>query len=367
MISRFIPGFDRLGRKLLFSFDPEAAHGLSITALKSGMPLGCAPAPDPALQVEAAGLSFPNPLGMAAGYDKNGEVPDALLRLGFGFAEIGTVTPLAQPGNPKPRIFRLAEDAAVINRLGFNNDGHDACLKRMEARLGRGGIVGINVGANKDSTDRIADYFLGVERFARHASYLTVNISSPNTPGLRDLQARESLGLLLAAVRKARDAEDVRLGKRTPVFLKIAPDLDQAGLDDVAAEVLDKAIDGVIVSNTTLSRDGLASAARVEAGGLSGQPLFSRSTAVLARMRRRLGPDIALIGVGGVDSAETAAEKIRAGADLVQLYTSMIYAGPALPGRIVRDLAALVKREGLSSISELRDTALAKWEKAPLA
>jgi dihydroorotate dehydrogenase len=303
---------------------------------------------------------------MAAGYDKNGEVPDALLALGFGFAEIGTVTPRAQPGNPKPRIFRLTEDGAVINRLGFNNEGHAACLKRVEARAGRPGIVGINVGANKDSTDRIADYRLGVERFARHASYLTVNISSPNTPGLRDLQARTSLGLLLAAVREARDGEDARLGKRTPVFLKIAPDLDEAGLDDIGREVLDKAIDGVIVSNTTLSREGLASAARTETGGLSGRPLFSRSTAVLARMRRRLGPDVTLIGVGGVDSAETAVEKIRAGADLVQLYTGMIYAGPSMPGRIVRGLSDIAEREGIASIRSLRDTALEKWEAVPL-
>jgi dihydroorotate dehydrogenase len=330
------------------------------------LPLGRPPAPDPALGVAIAGLSFPNPLGMAAGYDKNGEVPDALLALGFGFAEIGTVTPRAQPGNPKPRIFRLTEDGAVINRLGFNNEGHAACLKRVEARAGRPGIVGINVGANKDSTDRIADYRLGVERFARHASYLTVNISSPNTPGLRDLQARTSLGLLLAAVREARDGEDARLGKRTPVFLKIAPDLDEAGLDDIGREVLDKAIDGVIVSNTTLSREGLASAARTETGGLSGRPLFSRSTAVLARMRRRLGPDVTLIGVGGVDSAETAVEKIRAGADLVQLYTGMIYAGPSMPGRIVRGLSDIAEREGIASIRSLRDTALEKWEAVPL-
>jgi len=357
----------KLGQKMLFKFDPETAHGLSLTALKTGLLLGCAPVADKALAVTVAGLSFANPLGMAAGYDKNGEVPDALIRLGFGFAEIGTVTPLAQPGNPKPRIFRLTKDNAVINRLGFNNEGHEPCLKRMQARQGRQGLVGINVGANKDSTDRIADYVLGIERFTRYASYLTANISSPNTPGLRDLQARTSLGVLLAAVKQARDEEDTKLGKRTPIFLKIAPDLDEAALDDIAAEVLEKAIDGVIVSNTTLARDGLKSEAKTEAGGVSGQPLFARSTAVLARMRRRLGPDVALIGVGGVDSAEKAAEKIKAGADLVQLYTSMIYAGPSLPGQIVRGLSDIVKREGVSSISELRDTALAKWEAAPIA
>lgn len=359
-------GFNRLGHKILFAFDPETAHGMSVAALKTGLPLGCKAPADPRLALRLAGLSFPNPLGMAAGYDKNGEVPDALLRLGFGFAEIGTVTPLMQAGNPKPRIFRLPSDHAVINRLSFNSDGHERCLPRIQARQGKKGIVGVNVGANKDSADRIADYQLGIERFAPYASYLTVNISSPNTPGLRDLQARESLGLLLAAVCEARDQVNARTARHTPIFLKIAPDLDDAGLDDVAAEVLDKSIDGVIISNTTLARDGLKSPARSESGGLSGRPLFARSTAVLARMRRRLGPDMILVGVGGVDSVDTAAEKIRAGADLVQLYTGLIYEGPSLPGKIVRGLSALVQRQGLSSISELRDTALAKWEAAPL-
>lgn len=357
-----IPGLDRLGQKLLFAFDPETAHGMSIAALKTGIPVCRAAPADPRLAVAVAGLTFPNPLGMAAGYDKNGEVPDALLGLGFGFAEVGTVTPLPQPGNPKPRIFRLTEDGAVINRLGFNNEGHERCMARMHARAGKAGIVGVNIGANKDSADRIADYRLGVERFGAIASYLTVNVSSPNTPGLRNLQSRESLAELLSAVATARDAHHSGDGKRTPIFLKIAPDLSEPELDDIAAEVLDKRIEGVIVSNTTLSRDGLASANAREAGGVSGRPLFAQSTAVLARMRRRLGPDIAIIGVGGVASADAAADKIRAGADLVQLYTGMVYAGPALPGRIVRGLSELAKRDGLSSISELRDTALAKWE-----
>ena len=361
-----IPGLDRIGRQVLFRFDPETAHGMSIAALKTGLPLGCAPAPDPRLAVSVAGLSFPNPLGMAAGYDKNGEVPDALLALGYGFAEVGTVTPLAQPGNPKPRIFRLMEDDAVVNRLGFNNEGHEACLARMKRRAGRSGIVGVNIGANKDSPDRIADYRLGIERFAGLASYLTVNISSPNTPGLRSLQARESLAELLSAVIAARGAQAARSGRTPPIFLKIAPDLVEAELDDIAAEVLDKGIDGVIVSNTTLSRDGLASPHANEAGGMSGRPLFARSTAVLARMRRRLGTKVAIVGVGGVDSAEAAAEKIRAGADLVQLYTGMIFAGPALPGRIVKGLSEIVTREGLASIAELRDTALGKWEAEPV-
>ena len=355
--------FDRLGRHLLFRFDPETAHGLSIKALCSGLPMGARPPADPKLTVDVAGLRFANPLGMAAGYDKNAEVPDALLALGFGFAEVGTVTPLPQAGNPKPRIFRLVEDAAVVNRLGFNNEGHDAAEKRLAARKGRGGIVGVNIGANKDSADRIGDYEKGVLRFAPLASYLTVNISSPNTPGLRTMQAREQLAELLARVAAARE----NVAARPPVFLKIAPDLVEAELEDIAAEVLEKKIDGVIVSNTTVSRPALKARTHTgEAGGLSGKPLFGRSTTVLAKMRRLLGPKMAIVGVGGVDSAEAAAEKIRAGADLVQLYTGMIYAGPALPGRIVRGLSAIVGREGVPSIRALRDTRLADWADRPL-
>lgn len=357
---------ERLGRKALFAFDPETAHGLSIAALKSGLPLCSAPRPDPRLNVSVAGLDFPNPLGMAAGYDKNAEVPDALLELGFGFAEVGTVTPRPQPGNPKPRIFRLGEDNAVINRLGFNNEGHDAAFARLSARAGRGGIVGVNIGANKDSADRIGDYEAGVRRFAGVAAYLAVNISSPNTPGLRSMQAREALAELLTRVTAARN-EVQAAGRRTPIFLKIAPDLVEAGLSDIAAEVLRAGIDGIIVSNTTLGRAGLRNAAhRDEAGGLSGRPLFERSTAVLARMRRLVGSNLALIGVGGVDSAKTAIEKIKAGADLVQLYTGMIYAGPSLPGRIVDALAEHCRSEGLAGIAELRDSAVERWAAKPL-
>jgi dihydroorotate dehydrogenase len=298
---------------------------------------------------------------MAAGYDKNAEVPDALLRLGFGFAEVGTVTPQPQSGNPRPRIFRLAEDEAVINRLGFNNEGHQPAFARLSARAGRGGIVGVNIGANKDSADRIGDYEAGVKRFAAVASYLAVNISSPNTPGLRAMQAREALAELLARVTAARDGV-AQSGKRTPVFLKIAPDLSDAELVHIAAEVLDKRVDGMVVSNTTLSRSGLAGKThRDQAGGLSGRPLFKRSTAVLARMRHLVGKELALIGVGGVDSAESAMEKIKAGADLVQLYTGMIYAGPSLPGLIVKGLADHCAREGLSSIRELRDSGVERW------
>jgi dihydroorotate dehydrogenase len=353
--------FDRLGRHLLFALDPETAHGLSIAALKSGVPL-CSAAPSTGrLATRIAGIDFPNPLGMAAGYDKNADVPDALLRLGFGFAEVGTITPLPQPGNPRPRIFRLPRDGAVINRLGFNNEGHEKALARLHRRR-RGGVVGVNIGANKDSADRIADYELGVRRFAGVASYLTVNISSPNTPGLRNLQGREMLAELLSRVMAARDASS-----RVPVFLKIAPDLQEADLDDIAGELLDHAVDGLIVSNTTISRHGIHDDRHAtESGGLSGRPLFRRSTAVLARMRRRVGPDTPIVGVGGVDSAETALEKIRAGADLVQLYTGMIYAGPSLPGRIVAGMDRFAMSEGLKNVREIRDSHLSRWAGEPI-
>jgi dihydroorotate dehydrogenase len=354
---------DRIGQKLLFTFDPETAHGLSIAALRCGLPAGTRTMRDARLGVRLCGLDFPNPLGMAAGYDKNAEVPDALLGLGFGFAEVGTVTPLPQTGNPKPRIFRLTADEAVINRLGFNNEGHAAAEKRLAGRKGRAGIVGVNIGANKDSADRIGDYELGVARFASYASYLTVNISSPNTPGLRNMQAREQLGELLSRVMAARATASAR----PPVFLKIAPDLVEAELEDIAAEVAEKQVDGVIVSNTTISRPALRSGAAAETGGLSGKPLFERSTIVLARMRKLLGPDMAIIGVGGVDSADAALEKIRAGADLVQLYTGMIYAGPALPGRIVAGMARFAETEKLASIRALRDTRLGQWASKPLS
>lgn len=355
-----IAPFDWIGRQVLFTVDPETAHSLSIAALKSGLPLCGRWPPSDALRVTVAGLNFANPLGMAAGYDKNGEVPDALLGLGFGFAEVGTVTPLAQPGNPKPRIFRLRADEGVINRLGFNNEGHKRCLKRMRERAGRAGVVGVNIGANKDSADRMADYELGVTRFADCASYLTVNISSPNTPGLRDLQSREHLTELLSRVTEARTKA---LGGRRPlpIFLKIAPDLDDASLEEIAQAVLAEGIEGVIVSNTTVARDGLRSGFASEAGGLSGRPLFRKSTIMLARMRKLVGPDVALVGTGGVDSAESAIEKIRAGADLVQLYTGMIYAGPSLPGRIVAGMARHAEREGIRSIAELRDSAVDAW------
>ena len=356
--------FKQATRKGLFLFDPETAHGMSIAGLKSGLVPACRMPADPRLAQTVAGLTFANPLGMAAGYDKNAEVPEALLRLGFGFTEIGTVTPKPQSGNPRPRIFRLVEDNAVINRLGFNNEGHEAAFQRL-APIRGDGIIGVNIGANKDSEDRIGDYVTGIRRFYSVARYFTANISSPNTPGLRDLQARESLAALLSAVLAARDEEATKAGRKIPVFLKIAPDLTEEGMDDIAAEVLSHALDGLIVSNTTLARDGLKDQRQAkEAGGLSGAPLFAKSTAVLARMRKRVGPTLPIIGVGGVSSAETALEKIKAGADLVQLYSCMVYEGPGLPGDIVRGLSKLLDREKVSSIRELRDTRTDYWAAA---
>lgn len=349
--------FDGIARSALFTLDPETAHGLSITALKSGMVPACRASRDQRLAVKVAGLNFPNPLGMAAGYDKNAEVPAELARLGFGFVEVGTLTPKPQAGNPKPRIFRLVKDHAVINRLGFNNQGHAEAHARVSGRR-RAGILGINIGANKDTEDRVGDYVAGISRFADVADYFTVNISSPNTPGLRNLQTREALSDLLARVLAERDAKT----KRIPVFLKIAPDLTEPDLDDIAAECLAHNLDGVIVSNTTLSRSGLTSDPKTtEAGGLSGPPVFARSTIVLAKMRQKLGAGMPLVGVGGIDSAETAAEKIRAGADLIQLYTGFIYGGPLLPGRIVRGLSEICDRENLTRLSDLRDSKTAHY------
>jgi dihydroorotate dehydrogenase len=345
-----------LARPALFALDPERAHTLSLLALKSR-----AFAPrnlnvDPRLRVSVAGISFPNPLGLAAGYDKNAEVPDAALRLGFGFVEVGTVTPLPQPGNDKPRIFRLPEARAVINRLGFNNEGHAEAAARLEKRKRKAGLVGVNIGANKDSADRIDDYVTGIHRFESMASYLTVNISSPNTPGLRKLQGAEDLDRLLAAVMAARSgAAAIAASRPCPVFLKVAPDLSFAEIGGIADAARRHKIDGLIVSNTTLSREGVEGRRSAsEAGGLSGRPLMARSTYVLAAFRRALGADMPLIGVGGVESARTALAKIEAGADLVQLYTALVYEGPSLPKRILDGMSRYLDKSGLKSIGELR-------------
>jgi dihydroorotate dehydrogenase len=338
---------DRLARPLLRALDPEDAHALVMRAL----PLAPAwPAPDPpALAVEAFGLKFPNPLGVAAGLDKDGLVFAPLLRLGFGFAEVGTVTPRPQPGNPRPRLFRLEADAAVINRLGFNNEGFDAVRRRLADH--GAGIVGVNLGANKDTLDRAADYVAGIEAFAGLASYCTINVSSPNTPGLRDLQRKAALDALLARVMEAR--ERIAAGRRVPVLLKIAPDLALPDLDDVVGVARARRVDGMIVSNTTLGRPKhLRDRAAAEEGGLSGRPLFALSTRMLAETFVRVDGAFPLIGVGGVDSGTAALAKIKAGATLVQLYTALVFRGLGLIGEIKRELVQLLRRDGFQNIAE---------------
>lgn len=353
--------FSRLVRPALFKVDAEIAHGLALKTLSAGLHGRVAADADPRLKRELFGLSFPNPLGLAAGLDKNGEVPDALLGLGFGFVEIGTVTPRPQAGNAKPRLFRLVADRGVINRLGFNNEGHAALAARLAARAGRPGIIGINIGANKDSADRTADYVAGIRTFAAHAGYFTVNVSSPNTPGLRDLQAKDALDELLARVLVARDEEEERVGRRLPILLKIAPDLPEAGLADIAEVALSRAVDGLLVTNTTIGRPPLEDPAGAESGGLSGRPLFRLSTIRLAQMRRLVGPDMPLVGVGGVEDAETAFTKIAAGADLIQFYTALVYEGPGLVAEILRGLSHILDRRGLSSIADAVGIETERW------
>ena len=343
--------FKTFARPALFTLDPELAHTMAIRALSAGIVPACARKADSRLAVRVCGLDFPNPLGIAAGFDKNGVATDGLFAQGFGFVEVGTVTPRPQPGNPKPRLFRLVEDQAVINRFGFNNDGHAAMHAHL-ARRRRAGVLAVNVGANKDSADRVADFVAGIRTFADQASFFVVNVSSPNTPGLRDLQARGALVGLLEKCLAARDEMAAIVGRSVPVFVKIAPDLDAVGFDDIVAAIRESAVDGVVVSNTTIERGGLRNRRRAaEAGGLSGQPLFHRSTVMLARMRLALGPDRPLIGVGGVDSGETALAKILAGASLVQVYTGLIYQGMGLIGRILDHFAATCDQRGLASIA----------------
>jgi len=333
----------RLTRPALFTLDPERAHGLAIAALKAG-PRG-SPASAGALATEVAGLAFPNPLGMAAGFDKNGEVPDALLGQGFGFVEVGSITPRPQAGNPKPRLFRLPEDRAVINRMGFNNGGAAAAAARL-AKRERRGIVGINIGANKDSADRVADYAQMTQVMAPLASYLAVNISSPNTPGLRALQDEGALTGLLDAVLEARGASG------PPVFLKVAPDLEPADIDAIARIALYKQLGALIVSNTTISRPLLQSRFKGEAGGLSGAPLRDLALQRVRDFRAATGGALPLVGVGGIATAEDAWARIRAGASLVQLYSAMVYEGPGIARRIVRGLEALMLRDGFASVAE---------------
>jgi dihydroorotate dehydrogenase len=340
---------DRLSRPLLRALDPEDAHALTIKALKR-VPLPRAAADPPELAVRAFGLNFPNPLGVAPGFDKHGEVPDPILRLGFGFVEVGTVTPRPQAGNPRPRIFRLEQDRGVINRLGFNSVGAPVVLARLSARAKAGGIVGVNVGANRDSADRAEDYARLVETFAAVASYFTINISSPNTPGLRDLQHAQQLDDLLARVIEARD----RARTRKPVLLKIAPDLTLGDLDDVVWIARKRRLDGMIVGNTTVARPpSLRDRGAKEAGGLSGRPLFKLSTRMLAETFVRTEGAFPLIGVGGIDSGPTAIAKIKAGASLVQVYSGLIYRGIGLLQEIKADLAAALKRGHRDSLASM--------------
>ena len=344
---------DRLSRPFLRALDPEDAHRLAIKALRI-MPLTRAPADGDELVVRAFGLKFPNPVGLAAGFDKNAEVPEALLRLGFGFVEVGTVTPRPQSGNSRPRLFRLDSDQAVINRLGFNNEGAAAVHMRLAARRSSGGIVGVNIGANRDTKDRAVDYVRLIETLSSVASYFTVNVSSPNTPGLRDLQQANALDDLLARVIDAREQMRPRIGP-TPILLKIAPDLTLPELDDVVGVARKRRVDGMIVGNTTITRPGsLRDRSKTgEQGGLSGRPLFKLSTRMLAETFVRGEGAFPVVGVGGINSGATAIAKIKAGATLLQLYSALIYHGIGLVSEIKTDLTAALKRGHRNSLASM--------------
>lgn len=353
-----IGGLFNLARPLIHRMDAETAHRLTVTALATA-PAMKPGADDPVLDTEAFGLSFSNPVGLAAGFDKNAEAVDGALGLGFGFVEVGGVTPLPQPGNPRPRVFRLLEDEAVINRYGLNSEGMEAVAKRLEGRRRRNGLVGVNLGANKESADRAADYATLARRLAPLADFLTINVSSPNTPGLRDLQAESALDDLVARTLAARDEVAVG-GRPTPILIKIAPDLTLPELDGMIAVARKRNIDGLIVSNTTIARpDSLRSASKGETGGLSGKPLFTASTRILAEAFLRVEGQFPLVGVGGVDSVETAFAKIRAGATLVQFYSAMVFKGPGLAKEIKTGLATRARRAGLTRLTALigRDAA----------
>jgi dihydroorotate dehydrogenase len=333
-------------RPFLFLADAEHAHNLSLAALKLA-PIPISSDADPVLGQDFASLHFANPVGLAAGYDKNAEVPLEILRLGFGFTEVGTLTPLPQSGNPQPRLFRLAEDRAVINRMGFNNAGQDAALARLAKISGRvkSGPIGINIGANKDSVDRVADYVSGVRKMEPFADYLTINISSPNTPGLRALQDKAALDDLLAQAISAR-------AQGKPVFLKVAPDLQSADIDDIVEVAIARGVAALIVSNTTIGRPALKSRYSGESGGLSGEPLRDLAQQRLVDFRKASGGQMPLIGVGGIASAQDAYARIRAGASLVQIYSALVYEGPGLAARINKGLARLLKADGFQSIAD---------------
>jgi dihydroorotate dehydrogenase len=355
-----------LGQSLLLALPPERAHDLAVKSLELGVyPRAHAP-DDQRLEQRLFGLDFPNPLGMAAGFDKNARVPRELLAMGFGFVEVGTLTPNAQSGNKQPRMLRSVVDRAVINRLGFNNEGQDAALARLKDPPR--GIVGINLGAGSDSADRIGDYVTGIQRMAPVASYFTINISSPNTPGLRDLQAPKALDALLVRVQDARTALE---GKVPPLFVKLAPDLADADLPEIVRVIIEHGVDGIIVTNTTLAREALLPGLRdqafaKESGGLSGRPLFARATRMLARVYQITQGKLPLIGVGGIDSGEAALAKIEAGASLIQLYTGLVFEGPALIGRIKQALIEAMAKNGSTTLAPLIGRRAGEWSEKAL-
>ena len=347
---------ERAGLAALLRLDPELSHGLSIRALAAGLVPLSGVVTSPRLASTVAGLAMPNPIGLAAGFDKNAVAVAPLMRAGFGHIELGAATPRAQPGNPKPRLFRLTEDRAAINRFGFNNEGAAAIAARL-ARRPAGIPVGLNLGANKDSADRAADFAEVLRVCGPHIDFATVNVSSPNTERLRELQGRAALAALLAGVLAVRAA----LARPVPVFLKIAPDLAPAELEEIAEVALASGIDGIIATNTTLARDGLKSALSSENGGLSGAPLFEKSTRVLAALARLTAGRLPLIGVGGVGTAEQAYQKIRAGASAVQLYTALVFGGLSLGAEIARGLDALLARDGFANVADAVGSGIADW------
>jgi dihydroorotate dehydrogenase len=357
-----VSGLFGLGQALLLALDPERAHDLTLKTLEFGLHPRAEGPDDKRLAQTLFGLDFPNPVGMAPGFDKNARVPRQLLEMGFGFVEVGTLTPRPQAGNPSPRVFRSHVDRAVINGLGFNNEGQQAALERLKTRPR--GIVGVNLGANRDSKDRIADYAEGIARMAPAADYFTVNVSSPNTPGLRDLQAPRKLSELLAKVQDARKS----LGEDAPpLLIKLAPDLADADLPDVVGVIEENGADGIIISNTTLARDDLKDETFARAtGGLSGRPLFKRATRMLARVYLITEGRLPLIGVGGIDSGETAVAKIEAGASLIQLYTGLVFEGPGLLGRMKRTLLDTLARESFDTLTPLIGRRAAEWSETEL-
>lgn len=363
MISKFArflshPTIQNFSRDGLLQLDPEVAHQLTIKAIKLGAVAPQETADPKFFATEIAGLHLKNPIGMAAGFDKNAEVANQLCDIGFGFAEVGTITPRPQDGNPKPRLFRVPEKEGVINRMGFNNEGHDAAYERLVRNKQPGTTIGINVGANKDSADFVADYVAGVTKFAPIADYLTVNISSPNTPGLRDLQSGEALKRLLCEALNARAKSSVRV----PVFLKLAPDLNETEMDEVVDVIRQVDLDGLIISNTTLSREQVAGCKNAnEAGGLSGKPLFNFSTMRLAQMRMRVGNDLPIIGVGGIHSAQSAIAKFSAGANAIQLYSALVFGGMELLRDIKNGVAVKIRNGKLKNVQDLTSTDVESW------